>query len=252
MQNSSYAQNDLENGGKSSTQSISADRRLNNEEDSTNVGLSGKEEEKDSEDSDHSDSDDDENENELDNEGEGENDNENENGEDNGEDNEGSQEGSQSKKSKRVYTKKTTEKIKRWTKEESGRYDKFIEMHADIFSDSNKKKRGTKIFLKMSKFIGTKTPSQCRSHHQKFYKKKLKEGLFSRGEQMNDEVKAMMINSNNTPQLAPTGKKPRNKRKHKKDSAEGGKPQKKLNGSSMEEGIQNISTLFKSINLNEI
>ena len=75
-------------------------------------------------------------------------------------------------KKKRIYNKKTNEKIKRWTKEEGQRYDKFIEMHMEIFSDTNKKKRGTKIFLKMSKFIGTKTPSQCRSHHQKFYKKK--------------------------------------------------------------------------------
>ena len=32
-------------------------------------------------------------------------------------------------------------------------------------------KRNTKIFLLMSQFIGSKTPSQCRSHHQKFYKK---------------------------------------------------------------------------------
>ena len=81
-------------------------------------------------------------------------------------------------KKKRIYNKKTNEKIKRWTKEEGQRYDKFIEMHMEIFSDTNKKKRGTKIFLKMSKFIGTKTPSQCRSHHQKFYKKKFPQDSF--------------------------------------------------------------------------
>lgn len=72
--------------------------------------------------------------------------------------------------SKRPYNKKTMEKIKRWTKEESALYEQFIEMYADIFNDPSSK-RVTKIFIFMSKYIGTKTPSQCRSHHQKFFKK---------------------------------------------------------------------------------
>lgn len=72
--------------------------------------------------------------------------------------------------SKRPYNKKTMEKIKRWTKEESSLYEQFIEMYADIFNDPSSK-RVTKIFIFMSKYIGTKTPSQCRSHHQKFFKK---------------------------------------------------------------------------------
>ena len=72
--------------------------------------------------------------------------------------------------SKRPYNKKTMEKIKRWTKEESGLYEQFIEMYADIFNDPSSK-RVTKIFIFMSKYIGSKTPSQCRSHHQKFFKK---------------------------------------------------------------------------------
>jgi hypothetical protein len=71
---------------------------------------------------------------------------------------------------KRPYNKKTSEKIKRWTKEESQLYENFIEMYADIFNDPSSK-RVTKIFIFMSKYIGTKTPSQCRSHHQKFFKK---------------------------------------------------------------------------------
>lgn len=72
--------------------------------------------------------------------------------------------------SKRPYNKKTMEKIKRWTKEESQLYENFIEMYADIFNDPSSK-RVTKIFIFMSKYIGSKTPSQCRSHHQKFFKK---------------------------------------------------------------------------------
>lgn len=72
--------------------------------------------------------------------------------------------------SKRPYNKKTMEKIKRWTKEESALYEQFIEMYADIFNDPSSK-RVTKIFIFMSKYIGSKTPSQCRSHHQKFFKK---------------------------------------------------------------------------------
>lgn len=71
---------------------------------------------------------------------------------------------------KRPYNKKTMEKIKRWTKEESALYEQFIEMYADIFNDPSSK-RVTKIFIFMSKYIGSKTPSQCRSHHQKFFKK---------------------------------------------------------------------------------
>ena len=35
----------------------------------------------------------------------------------------------------------------------------------------NSNKRNSKVFLQMADYIGTKTPSQCRSHHQKFYKK---------------------------------------------------------------------------------
>lgn len=71
---------------------------------------------------------------------------------------------------KRPYNKKTMEKIKRWTKEESALYEQFIDMYADIFNDPSSK-RVTKIFIFMSKYIGSKTPSQCRSHHQKFFKK---------------------------------------------------------------------------------
>ena len=48
--------------------------------------------------------------------------------------------------------------MKRWTKEEALLYEKFIEMYLDIMRDSSSK-RNKKIFLLMSKFIGTKSPS---------------------------------------------------------------------------------------------
>lgn len=87
---------------------------------------------------------------------------------------------------KRIYTKRTTEKIRRWTKEESQNYEKFIDKYADIFNDSSSK-RVTKIFIFMAEFIGTKTPSQCRSHHQKFFRRIQKNKLLSSGKVTNEE-----------------------------------------------------------------
>ena len=61
-------------------------------------------------------------------------------------------------------------KVKRWTAEESKLYESFIEKYFDLMGETSSK-RNAKIFLVMSNFIQGKTPSQCRSHHQKFYKK---------------------------------------------------------------------------------
>ena len=74
------------------------------------------------------------------------------------------------RKQKRIYKKKSSEKIKRWTAEESKLYDDFITKYNHIFEEAGNK-RIAKIFIFMSIFIGSKTASQCRSHHQKFYKK---------------------------------------------------------------------------------
>lgn len=75
---------------------------------------------------------------------------------------------------KRVYIKRTTEKIKRWTHEECRMYEEFILHHSAVMNDSSVK-RTEKIFLSMSEFIGSKTPSQCRSHHQKFFRRVVNE-----------------------------------------------------------------------------
>lgn len=75
---------------------------------------------------------------------------------------------------KRVYTKRTDDKIRRWTADECKKYEEFIVQHSNVMCDSSIK-RTEKIFLSMSQYIGTKTASQCRSHHQKFFKRVLAE-----------------------------------------------------------------------------
>lgn len=90
------------------------------------------------------------------------------------------------KSGKRVYTKRTTDKIRRWTKEESKLYEDFIDTYSDIFNDPSSK-RVTKIFIFMANYIGSKTPSQCRSHHQKFFRRIQREKLLSSGKVANEE-----------------------------------------------------------------
>lgn len=77
---------------------------------------------------------------------------------------------SQLSQSKRIYKRKNKERVKRWTDEECHLYRLFIRNNIEIMNDPVHK-RTTKIFLLMSDFIETKTPSQCRSHHQKFFSK---------------------------------------------------------------------------------
>ncbi|CAD8190881.1 unnamed protein product [Paramecium octaurelia] len=54
-----------------------------------------------------------------------------------------------------------------WTKEEHGFYLEFVNNHFDILK-SKYAKKSKKIFKLMSQFIPSRTPTQCRSHHQKF------------------------------------------------------------------------------------
>ena len=54
---------------------------------------------------------------------------------------------------KRVYLKKSTDRIRRWTTEECALYENFITMYSDIMRNSSQK-RNSRIFLIMSKFIG--------------------------------------------------------------------------------------------------
>ncbi|CAD8150162.1 unnamed protein product [Paramecium pentaurelia] len=52
-----------------------------------------------------------------------------------------------------------------WSEEEHQQYVQFL-LRAKGSGDSQRK--GQPLFKRMSQIIGTRTPSQCRSHHQKF------------------------------------------------------------------------------------
>ncbi|CAK82355.1 unnamed protein product (macronuclear) [Paramecium tetraurelia] len=54
-----------------------------------------------------------------------------------------------------------------WTQKEHNLYLQFIETNKAIMMKSHQKKQ-EKIFKQMSLVIKTRSPSQCRSHHQKF------------------------------------------------------------------------------------
>ncbi|CAD8059542.1 unnamed protein product [Paramecium primaurelia] len=66
-----------------------------------------------------------------------------------------------SKKIKKCESLSPKKNSGHWTQEEHQKYLKFLEDHANI-------KKNNKIFKPMSDIIGTRSPSQCRSHHQKF------------------------------------------------------------------------------------
>ena len=61
----------------------------------------------------------------------------------------------------------------RWTYEECNLYKHFIKINKTYFR--NQIYQNQKMFRMMSEFIKTKSPTQCRSHHQKFLKKVLEE-----------------------------------------------------------------------------
>ena len=78
-----------------------------------------------------------------------------------------------SSNSKRQYQKRSVDKIRRWSIEECQKYEDFILNNEELMNGSNSN-RATKIFLMMSEHIATKTPTQCRSHHQKFFRRVMK------------------------------------------------------------------------------
>ncbi len=53
-----------------------------------------------------------------------------------------------------------------WTLAETRRYIEFLRGHVDEFRDKQSR-RNQKIFVFMAKIIKTRSPIQCRSHHQK-------------------------------------------------------------------------------------
>ncbi|CAD8100932.1 unnamed protein product [Paramecium primaurelia] len=55
-----------------------------------------------------------------------------------------------------------------WTNQEHQIYVEFLEQHHSTSMQSQQNRKNNKIFKLMSQTIGTRSPSQCRSHHQKF------------------------------------------------------------------------------------
>ncbi|CAD8207275.1 unnamed protein product [Paramecium octaurelia] len=54
-----------------------------------------------------------------------------------------------------------------WSQQEHQTYLDFLQQHKEIM-ESQDQKKSNKIFKQMSEIIGSRSPSQCRSHHQKF------------------------------------------------------------------------------------
>ncbi|CAD8197936.1 unnamed protein product [Paramecium octaurelia] len=54
-----------------------------------------------------------------------------------------------------------------WNEIEHNTYLRFLQ-------ENNNHTKGQRLFKKMSQIVGTRTPSQCRSHHQKFNPQKTK------------------------------------------------------------------------------
>ncbi|CAD8048871.1 unnamed protein product [Paramecium primaurelia] len=52
-----------------------------------------------------------------------------------------------------------------WTQEEHHQYVQFL---LRVKGSGDSQRKGQPLFKRMSQIIGTRTPSQCRSHHQKF------------------------------------------------------------------------------------
>ncbi|CAK78378.1 unnamed protein product (macronuclear) [Paramecium tetraurelia] len=72
-------------------------------------------------------------------------------------------------KSIKLTKKQKQENINKghWSALEHTTYVNFLSQYENIMNSSLMKKT-SKIFKQMSELIGTRTPSQCRSHHQKF------------------------------------------------------------------------------------
>ncbi|CAD8181896.1 unnamed protein product [Paramecium pentaurelia] len=85
----------------------------------------------------------------------------------------GSQEGSQQTQKQKGQNQQIKKQKKEnintghWSTDEHTTYIQFLQQYQNIMTSSMMKKT-SKIFKQMSELIGTRTPSQCRSHHQKF------------------------------------------------------------------------------------
>lgn len=72
-----------------------------------------------------------------------------------------------SEKSKKIKKLGIRKQTKRWTLEENKLYLNFLQSHAHLFQYKTVR-RIRQVFIMLSEKMGGKrTPSQCKSHHQK-------------------------------------------------------------------------------------
>ncbi|CAD8113253.1 unnamed protein product [Paramecium sonneborni] len=77
------------------------------------------------------------------------------------------EEGEQRKKNKKRVITNPNQLTGHWSEQEHNTYIDFLNLHRTVMESQDQKKT-SKIFKVMSETIGTRSPSQCRSHHQKF------------------------------------------------------------------------------------
>ncbi|CAD8112135.1 unnamed protein product [Paramecium sonneborni] len=71
------------------------------------------------------------------------------------------------RKNKKRQILNPTQNTGHWSQQEHQTYLDFLQQHKEIM-ESQDQKKSNKIFKQMSDIIGSRSPSQCRSHHQKF------------------------------------------------------------------------------------
>ncbi|CAD8112510.1 unnamed protein product [Paramecium sonneborni] len=81
--------------------------------------------------------------------------------------NQGVQDGQQKRKNKKRIITNPSQQTGHWSESEHQTYIDFLNIHRSVMESQDQKKT-SKIFKLMSETIGTRSPSQCRSHHQKF------------------------------------------------------------------------------------
>ncbi|CAD8200580.1 unnamed protein product [Paramecium pentaurelia] len=77
-----------------------------------------------------------------------------------------------SQATKKKISKEQSQNVKKnqghWSNQEHQIYVEFLQQHQNTTMQNQQNRKNNKIFKLMSMTIGTRSPSQCRSHHQKF------------------------------------------------------------------------------------
>jgi len=67
---------------------------------------------------------------------------------------------------RKLYARKNNQHSGTWNLQETKLYVQFIKEHSYMF-ESVVERRKSRVFYEMSKYVLSRTPQQCRSHHQK-------------------------------------------------------------------------------------